>query len=527
MRVLVSDNISEKGVKILEKAGLKVDVNTGLKPTELKKIISKYDGLIIRSATKVTADLLKAAKKLKVVGRAGSGLDNVDKVAATKHGVVVMNTPGGNTVTTAEHTVALMLSMSRNIPQATGSMKQGKWEKKKFMGVELYGKTLGIIGLGNIGSHVAKIAQGMSMDVITYDPYLSEEKAKQLGVAVVKLNDIFKKSDFITSHIPLTKETKNLIGSKSIGMMKKGVRIINASRGGVVEEEALYKALKSGKVASAALDVFETEPPTDSPLMELDNFICTCHLGASTADAQENVAVAVSNQIVDYLLHGTIRNAVNFPSVSADALPVLEPYLELAEKLGSFISQTFDGGIDKVTVEYKGDVAKLMLEPIKIAALKGLLEPMLKETVNFVNASVIAKERGIEVKEITTDDAGDYHSMLVIRVKAGKKKSIISGVLHGKKDPRIIAIDGHVIEVRPRGYMLFLTNNDKPGVIGDVGTILGKNKINIARMQFGREGEGGIAVSVVSIDSPASKELLNKIKKLPNVLSAKQIYIPK
>jgi D-3-phosphoglycerate dehydrogenase len=527
MRVLVSDNISPKGVKILEKAGLKVDVNTGLAPDKLKKEIGKYEGLIIRSATKVTADLLKAAKKLKVVGRAGSGLDNVDKVAATKHGVVVMNTPGGNTVTTAEHTVALMLSMSRNIPQATASMKQGKWEKKKFMGVELYGKTLGIIGLGNIGSHVAKIAQGMGMDVIAFDPYLSEENAKKLGVSVMKLNDIFKKSDFISCHIPLTKETKNLIGTKNIGMMKKGVRIINASRGGVVDEAALYKALKSGKVASAALDVFETEPPEGSPLMELDNFICTPHLGASTADAQENVALAVSNQIVDYLLRGTIRNAVNFPSVSADVLPELEPYLELAEKLGSFISQTFEGGIDEITIEYKGDVAKLMLEPIKIAALKGLLEPILEENVNFVNAPVIAKERGIEVKELTSDDAGDYHSMLVIKVKAGKKKSVISGVLHGKKDPRIIAVDGHIIEVRPRGNMLFLTNNDKPGVIGNVGTVLGENKINIARMQFGREGEGGIAVSVVSIDTPASEEILKKIKKLPNVLSAKQIYIPK
>ncbi|MCK5504335.1 MAG: phosphoglycerate dehydrogenase, partial [Thermodesulfovibrionia bacterium] len=314
MKVLISDNLSEKGVKILEKAGLKVDVKTGLTPDKLKKEIGKYDGLVIRSATKVTADLIKAAKKLKVVGRAGSGLDNVDKTAATKHGIVVMNTPGGNTVTTAEHTVALLLSMARRIPQATASLKQGKWEKKKFMGVELYNKTLGIIGLGNIGKHVAKMAQGMGMVVIAYDPYLSEEKAEELGVEGVKLNELFKRADFITNHVPLTNETKDLIGAKNIAKMKKGVRIINAARGGVVDEEALYKALKPGKVAAAALDVFEKEPPEKSPLLELDNFTCTPHLGASTADAQENVAVAVANQIVDYLLYGTIRNAVNFPS---------------------------------------------------------------------------------------------------------------------------------------------------------------------------------------------------------------------
>ena len=526
MRVLVSDNISEKGVKILEKAGLKVDVNTGLSPDKLKKEIGKYDALIIRSATKVTADLLKAAKKLKVVGRAGSGLDNVDKVAATQHGVVVMNTPGGNTVTTAEHTVALMLSMSRNIPQATGSMKQGKWEKKKFMGVELYGKTLGIIGLGNIGSHVAKIAQGMGMSVITYDPYLSEEKAKQLGVTVVKINDLFKRSDFITSHIPLTKETKNLIGTKSIAMMKKGVRIINASRGGVVDEAALYKALKSGKIASAALDVFETEPPLGSPLMELDNFICTCHLGASTADAQENVALAVSKQIVDYLVHGSIRNAVNFPSVSADVLPVLEPYINLGERLGTFVSQKFDGGIDEITIEYKGAVSELYLEPINIAVIKGILTPMLKESVNFINAPMIAKDRGIEVKELTSDDAGEYHSMLVVKVRSGKKASLVAGVLHGKKEPRIVTIDNFNIEVVPEGELLVIANNDKPGVIGDTGSLLAENKINIARMQFGRENRGGKAISVISVDTTVSKDILAKIKKLPNVLSIKHIHLP-
>jgi D-3-phosphoglycerate dehydrogenase len=526
MKVLVSDNISPKGVDILKKAGLDVDVNTGLSPEELKKEIGKYDALIIRSATKVTADIIEAAENLKVVGRAGSGLDNVDRTAATKKGIVVMNTPGGNTITTAEHAVALMLSMARQIPQATSSMKAGKWEKKKFRGVELYGKTLGIMGLGNIGAHVARVAQGMGMNVITYDPFLSEEKAKRLGVKAVTLDELIESSDFITIHTPLTKETKGCINKESISRMKDGVRIINAARGGLVDEEALCEALKSGKVAAAAFDVFEKEPPEGSPLLELDNMVTTPHLGASTDEAQENVATAVSEQIVDFLLHGTIRNAVNIPSVSADLLPGIQPYMNLAERLGSFLAQTFEGGIEEVTIEYRGEVAKLLPEPIKIAVLKGLLEPVLQETVNLVNAPLIAKDRGIDVRETTTDEAGEYHSMLVIKVRAGSKESAVSGVLHGKKAPRIITIDSHVIEVVPRGYMLFLTNNDKPGVIGDVGTLLGKNRINIARMQFGRENEGGIAISVVSIDSPASKEILSDIKKLPNVLTVKQIHMP-
>ncbi len=526
MKVLVSDNISEKGVSILAKAGLKVDVKTGLAPAALKKEIGKYDALIIRSATKVTSDILKSAKNLRVIGRAGSGLDNVDKTAATKHGIVVMNTPGGNTITTAEHTVALLLSMARKVPQATASLKQGKWEKKKFMGVELYNKTLGIIGLGNIGSHVAKMTQGMGMKVLAYDPYLSEEKAKELGVTVVELNELFKKSDFITNHIPLTNETKNLIGTKNIAKMKKGVMIINAARGGVVDEEALYKALESGKIASAALDVFSKEPPNESPLLKLENFICTPHLGASTADAQENVAVAVANQIVDYLLHGTIRHAVNFPSVSADALPVLQPYINLAERLGGFISQNHDGTMEEITIEYKGTITELNLEPMTIAVLKGILTPILEETVNFINAPFIAKERGIEVKEITTDDAGDYHSMLVIKIKSGKKESSVSGILHGKKEPRIIAVNNFPVEIIPEGELLVLSNNDKPGVIGNIGTLLGKNKINIARMHFGRADRGGKAISVFSVDSNVKKDVLSQIKKLPNVLSVNQIHLP-
>ncbi len=526
MKVLVSDNLSPKGVNILKKAGFQVTIKTGMKPEELKKEIKKYDALVIRSATKVTADIISAAKNLKVIGRAGSGLDNVDQAAATKNGIVVMNTPGGNTVTTAEHTMSLLFSMSRMIPQATASMKQGKWEKKKFMGVEMYNKTLGIIGLGNIGSHVAKMAQGIGMHVHAYDPFLSEEKARTLGVKAVSLDKLIKIADFITIHAPLTKETKYLINAKRIAQMKDGVRIVSSARGGIVDEKALCSALKSGKVAAAALDVFEKEPPGLCPILEFDSVVATPHLGAATTEAQENVAIAVAEQIVDYLKSGTIRNAVNFPSVSADILPQIEPYINLADRMGGFASQHLAGGIDEIIIEYRGGVSKLFLEPIRIAVIKGVLAPVLLETVNFINAPVIAKERGIKVKEITTADAGNYHSMLVVKLKAGTKTNTVSGVLHGKQDPRIVGMDGFAVEVVPEGEMLVIINKDKPGVIGDIGSLLGKAKINIARMQFGREKRGGKAISVVSIDASASKTILSSIKKLPNVLSVQQIQLP-
>jgi D-3-phosphoglycerate dehydrogenase len=335
-----------------------------------------------------------------------------------------------------------------------------------------------------------------------------------------------KKSDFITIHTPLTKETKGLINAKRIATMKKGVRIVNSARGGIVDEEALYEALKSGKVAAAALDVFEKEPPVGNRLLELDNVIATPHLGAATAEAQENVAIAIAEQVADYLKTGTIKNAVNFPSVSADVLPQIEPYINLAERLGSFISQKFEGGISEVVVEYRGGVTELTLEPITVAVLKGILTPILEETVNFINAPLIAKERGIKVKEITTADAGDYHSMLVIKIKAGTMESMVSGILHGKKEPRIISINGFAVEVVPAGEMLVISNKDKPGVIGSIGTMLGKNKINIAGMQFGREKPGGKAISIVSIDTAVSKEDLAVIRNLPNVLSVKQIHLP-
>lgn len=525
MKVLITDNISPKCIEILKKAGLEVDVKPGMKPEDLKACIGRYHGLIIRSATRVTSDIINAASTLKVVGRAGSGLDNVDKVAATKKGIVVMNTPGSNTITTAEHTIALMVAMARQIPLATISMKAGKWEKKKFMGIEIFNKTLGIIGIGNIGGQVAKRAQGLSMNVIAYDPFLSEEKARAMGVEKVRLQDLFKRSDFITIHTPLTSDTKNMINKETIGMMKNGVRIVNCARGGIINEKDLYDALVEGKVAGAALDVFEKEPPENNPLLTLDNVIATPHLGASTKEAQENVAVAVAEQVVDYLINNTIRNAVNFPSIPSDQVARLKPYISLAEKLGGFAAQILEGGATEITIEYRGEASEINTAPVTIAAIKGFLTPILEETVNFVNASFIAKERGIEVKETKSADAGDYQSMVLMRLKAKDKESNLAGTLFSKKDPRIVAIDNFKVEIVPEGQLLYIYNNDKPGVIGNIGSVLSKHNINIARMHFGREAAGGRAISVVTIDTPATPQVLEEIKTLPNILSVKQITL--
>ncbi|MBI5194042.1 MAG: phosphoglycerate dehydrogenase [Nitrospirae bacterium] len=526
MRVLVSDSLSEKGVEILKNSGLSVDVNTKLSKEDLLKVIGDYDGLVVRSATKVTAEVLNAAKNLKVVGRAGAGLDNIDLPASTKKGVVVMNTPGGNTVTTAEHAISMLLAMLRMIPQATASLKNGKWEKSKFTGTEFYNKTLGIVGMGRVGSHAAKLGQGLMMNVLAYDPYLSPENAQKMGVELVTLQDIYRRSDFITIHSPLTPETKNLINAEAISQMKDGVMMVNCARGGIVDENALYEALKSKKIAAAAFDVFVQEPVDPKhPLLTLDNFISTPHLGASTTEAQENVALAIAEQIVDYLTKGVIRNAANFPSVSPDVLPRLQPYITLAEKLGAFHASICEGGIEKVSIEYRGKVAELNIAPLTIAAVKGLLTPILEDTVNFVNASSIAQERGITIEESINKDAGDYISLINITVTTNSGTNTAKGALFSRRDPRIIELNGFPLEVVPEGYMLVLTNVDKPGVVGNTGTLLGQHNINIARMQFGRDVPGGKVVSVISIDTPVSEELLDNIRKLPNVLSVKQIKL--
>jgi D-3-phosphoglycerate dehydrogenase len=526
MKVLISDSLSQQGIEVLKRAGLEVEVKTKLTSDQLIREIGGYEGLVIRSGTQVTSAVIEAASQLKVIGRAGSGLDNVDLDAATRRGIVVMNTPGGNTVTTAEHTMALLVSLARGIPQATASTKAGRWEKQKFMGVELYNKTLGVIGLGQIGGYVAKLAQGFMMNVIAFDPYLSEDKAKKMGIEQVQLEDLFRRSDFISIHTPLTPETKNLINAQTIARMKDGVRIINCARGGIVNESDLYQALLSKKVAAAAFDVFEKEPvDPKNPLLTLENFICTPHLGAATTEAQENVALAIAEQIVDYLVHGVIRNAANLPSIPVDLLPAIRPYLVLAEKLGAFGAQVFEGGLERVSIEYRGDVANLMTTPITIAVLRGLLNPILEDSVNYVNAPVIARERGIEIKETRITDAGEFTSLIILELQAGKNVGRVSGTLYKRRDPRIVSLDGFPLEVVPEGYMLVLSNLDQPGVIGNIGNFLGRHQINIASMQLGREKPGGKAISVIGIDTPVSADLLQEIRKLPHILSAKQIKL--
>lgn len=526
MKVLVSDSISAKGIEILKRAGFEVDVKTGLSSEELKSIIGQYDALIIRSATKVTAEIIEAADKLKVIGRAGTGVDNVDKVSATKKGIVVMNTPGGNTVTTAEHTIAMLFSLARRIPQANASMKEGKWEKKKFMGVELYNKTIGIIGLGRIGSEVAKRVQCMGMNVLAYDPFLSDERAEELGIVKTDLDRIFAESDFITIHTPLTSETKYLINKNTIAKMKDGVYIINCARGGIINEKDLYEAIKSGKVAGAALDVFEKEPPDEGyELIADERVICTPHIGASTLEAQENVAVAIAEQVVDYLLNGTIRNAINFPSIPFDQVQLIRPYIVLLERMGSFVAQIFTKSINQIQIEYLGEISTLNTQALTTAAVKGILDPVLGEPVNYVNALFIAKERGIEVREIKGKEAGDYQSLVKITLITKDDKAQVAGTLLSKRDPRIVQINDISMEIIPEGNMIFLRNHDRPGVIGNIGTLLGNNNINIGHMHFGRKEVGGIAYSVITVDATLTDEIIEKIKGLPNVLEVKSIRI--
>jgi D-3-phosphoglycerate dehydrogenase len=522
MKILVSDSLSKQGIEIFEKAGFTVLVKTKLSKEELLKEIKDCDALVVRSGTKVTAEVIGEAEKLKVIGRAGSGLDNVDTQAATRRGIVVMNTPGGNTVTTAEHTMAMIFAMSRRIPQATVSVKAGKWEKDKFMGVELYNKTLGIVGIGQIGGYLAKLAQGAAMNVIAYDPYLAPERAEKMGVELVDLPELLRRADIVSVHTPLTAETKSLINANVIATMKPGVMIVNCARGGIINEADLVEALKSKRVAAAAFDVFEEEPiKPDNPLLTLDHFICTPHIGAQTSEAQENVAIGIAEQVVDYFTKGIARGAVNIPSVPPDLLPKLQPYLTVAEKIGLLQSQLCEGGLERVTVEFVGEVAGLSVAPLTIAVLKGLLTPILEDVVNYVNAPIVAKERGIEVKEVKSSDAGDFTSVIRVRVEAGRKTHLVAGTLFNRKDPRVIEIDQFKVEVVPEGHMLLIHNIDRPGVIGMVGQVLGDHNINIVRMQCALEKRGGNALLIIGVDTALPSPILDKIRQGANILSVK------
>ena len=524
MKVLISDPLSDIGVEIFkETPGIDVDVNTGLTPEELKGIIGQYEGLVIRSASKVTEDIIEAAHDLRVIGRAGIGLDNVDIPAASQRGIVVMNTPEGNTITTAEHTIAMIMSLSRNIPQATASLKDGKWEKKKLQGRELFSKTLGLIGAGHIGRIVADRAKGMKMKVIVYDPYIKPEAVERLDLEPVSIDELLKRADYITIHTPKTDETANLINKKTIAKMKKGAMLINCARGGIVNENDVYDALKTGHLAGAAFDVFGTEPPGKIKLMELPNFICTPHLGASTTEAQDNVAKDVAEQIVAYLLHGTVKNAVNIPSISTELMITLRPFATLMERMGSLQSQLADSAILEAKIEYTGTIAEHNVAPLTTAMLKGLLTPILKDDVNYVNAPYIAADRGIKVVESKSTTSEDFASLIKLTVKSLEAENIVSGTIFGKEMPRILRINNFYLEAIPEGHILLIHNEDMPGIIGQIATTLGNHDININRMQVGQEKEQNVILLTTS--SVVNNQILEEIRELTNVYSARKIEL--
>jgi D-3-phosphoglycerate dehydrogenase / 2-oxoglutarate reductase len=526
MKILISDNLAKVGVELLQQRGkFTVDFKPGLKPEELKAQISDYDGLIVRSESKVIADVIAAADKLKVIGRAGTGVDNIDVPAATQRGIVVMNAAAGNSVTTAEHTISLLMALARKIPQAHAKLKDGKWDKKSFMGTELMGKTLGVIGLGNIGKIVAARAQGLAMKVMAYDPFITKEVAQKAGIELGSLDDVFTRADFITVHTPLTEETRGIVGAAAFEKMKKGVRIINCARGGLVDEQALYDAIKAGKVAGAALDVFVEEPvPTDHPLLTLDEVIVTPHLGASTAEAQDSVALVIAEQVANFLDTGAIAGAVNVPAVSTEALKTVGPYLTLGEKLGSFQAQYFDKPISEVQINYHGEVAELDVKPITQAVLTGLLSHF-SARVNQVNASLIAEERGLRVTEAKARAAQDYTTLIEVLVKGEGEQARVAGTLFGRDELRIVEIDGYRVEAIPQGNMLIVRNDDKPGVVGRVGTFLGEQFVNIAQLYLSRNQAGGVAMSVYQVDEVLRGSTLQELAQVPLVLSVKQISL--
>ncbi|MBI5815385.1 MAG: phosphoglycerate dehydrogenase [Nitrospinae bacterium] len=517
MRVLVSDKLSETGLEILRATpGFTVDVKTGMKPEELIAAIPAYDALIIRSATTVTEAVVEAAANLKLIGRAGVGVDNVDVKASSKRGVVVMNTPGGNTITTAEHTIAMMMALSRQIPLANASVKSGKWEKK-FMGSELSGKTLGVIGLGRIGSLVVRRAHGLDMKVIGHDPFINAAAAEKMGVELVTLDELYARSDFITVHAILTPETKGLIGRESLGKMKKGVRIINCARGALVDEEALAEAIRDKKVAGAALDVFCKEPPADSPLVGLDEVVATPHLGASTYEAQENVAVAIAKQVAGYFTTGIIENAVNVPSIAPELIPVMRPYVALGEKIGAFLAQIAEGGLKKIEVTYMGELAALGQGPVTQSVIKGILEVYVGKTVNFVNAPFLAEARGIEVTATTSSVKRNFASLLGLKLVTDGGEVSAEGAVFAGEEPRLVKLDDFFLEARLSGAMIVSTNNDKPGVIGAIGTFLGGKSINIASFELSRTEMGGKAMAIVTVDTPPTPDDIREMEKIPNI----------
>jgi len=528
INILISDPLGERAIKLLSKEkAFKVDVKTGLAPAALKKIIGNYDAVIVRSGTTLTKDIIEKAKRLKAIGRAGVGFDNVDLTTATKNGVIVMNTPASNTLSTAEHTMSMLLAMSRNIPQACASLRSGEWKRSKFVGTETAGKTLGIIGFGRIGKEVAKRALSFEMKVIAFDPFLSPDAIRQPGVeGVANVKEVFKQADYITVHVPLNDDTRSLIGKEEFKIMKKGVRIINCARGGIVNEKDLAEAVKSGKVRGAALDVFEQEPPDmNHPLFKLSEVVVTPHLGASTEEAQEGVSVTIAEQIADTLLGRGTRNAVNLPNMDSETYKIMEPWLNLAEKLGLFYTQLFEGQIKEVDVRYSGEVTDYALAPLTIALLKGLLYPISGDIVNFVNAPTLARERGIVVNESKSTELGDFANAISLTVKSSKGSNIIVGSLFGNRDPRIVRVNEFHLDAIPTGTMIVIKNIDKPGMVGSLGTLLGKKKINIAEMTIGREKKRRHSITVVNTDHNVTPVLLKQIKALKHIVDAKVVKL--
>lgn len=524
MKILVSDPLGKGGMDILRnEKGLQVDEKVGLKPEELKQIIGEYDAILIRSATKVTKEIIEAGKKLRVIGRAGVGVDNVDLAAATQRGIIVMNTPEGNTISTAELSFSMLMAVSRNIPQADAHVKKGEWKRNKFKGAELNGKTLGIVGFGRIGREVAKRALAFNMKLMVFDPFISKEAVKEWPVEFVDFPALIKEADFITFHTPLTNETKNLLNAETFKLCKKGVRIVNCARGGIVDEVALVEAIQSGQVAGAAFDVFMSEPPApDNPLLKLPQFICTPHVGAVTEEAQENVALDVAKQVLDALADRAIKNAVNMPSLDPDTLKGLKPWLVLAEKIGMLYPQLFDGSIKKVEIRYGGDPTRFKTAPLTIAILKGLLTPICGDTVNFVNAPAMAKERGITISEGTSTETTDFANFIDVEVVQGNETYRIMGTLFNR-EPRIVRINDVLIDLVPEGWVLFVKNEDLPGVVGTIGSVLGKNKINIAEMSLGRVGKGekAYAMTAINMDSEVPQKVVDEFKKTKSILDVK------
>ncbi|WP_188447676.1 phosphoglycerate dehydrogenase [Sphingomonas psychrolutea] len=518
-KVLISDKMDPKAAQIFRERGVEVDEITGKTPEELIAIIGQYDGLAIRSSTKVTKAILAAATNLKVIGRAGIGVDNVDIPAASAQGVVVMNTPFGNSITTAEHAIALMFALARQLPEADASTQAGKWEKNRFMGVEVTSKTLGLIGAGNIGSIVADRALGLRMKVIAFDPFLSPERAVELGVEKVELDDLLARADFITLHTPLTDQTRNILSAEALAKTKQGVRIINCARGGLIDEAALKAGLDSGHIGGAALDVFVTEPAKESPLFGTPNFVSTPHLGASTDEAQVNVAIQVAEQMSDYLMSGGITNALNVPSLSAEEAPRLKPYMTLAEKLGSLVGQLTTGSIGRISIHSEGAAAELNQKPMVSAVLAGFLRTQT-DTVNMVNAPLLAKERGMEVREVRTEREGDYHTLLRVSVKTDAGERSVAGTLFGDAAPRLVELFGIKVEADLAGHMLYVVNEDAPGFIGRLGSLLGEQGVNIGTFHLGRRSAGGEAVLLLSVDDAVTPELLAKVRALAGVKTA-------